>query len=86
MRIQGAVVREQGVTFAVVSVKPMVVNNRARADETVAAMQVTFGGLPVVLMAQSAGGCPTFYGRQDIARFLSSVPISALPWKWYSIH
>jgi hypothetical protein len=43
-------------------------------------------GVPVVLMAQDGLGRPTFYGRQDIARFLSGVPLNAIPWREYTIN
>lgn len=84
MRVQGAVIREQGQTFAVVIVKPRVVQNRAEAADAIQSFSPVFG-VPVVLMAQDGRGRPTFYGRQDIARFLSGVPLSAIPWREYTI-
>ena len=85
MRVQGAVIREQGQTFAVVIVKPHVVQNRAEAADAIQSFTPVFG-MPVVLMAQDGRGRPTFYGRQDIARFLSGVPLSAIPWREYTIN
>lgn len=85
MTFQGAVIREQGVTFAVVIVKKYVIDNSSEAGQAIAAFQPVFPGLPVVLMAQDARGTPTYYGRQDIARFLSGVPLSAVPWKQYAV-
>lgn len=85
MRLQGAVLREQGVSFAVVAVERHVVNDRARAAETIGSLRPAFAGLPVILMAQDARGRPTFYGRQDIARFLARVPVSAIPWREYTL-
>ena len=35
MRVQGAVIREQGQTFAVIIVKPHVVQNRAKAADAI---------------------------------------------------
>lgn len=84
MKFQAAVVKEQGVTFAVVVVKPHVVSNRSEANEAVRAFQPVFPGLPVILMAQDARGVPTYFGRQDIARFMAKVSIAAVPWKQYS--
>jgi hypothetical protein len=37
MKIQGAVIREQGVTFAVVVVKRHVIDSRSEADRAIAA-------------------------------------------------
>lgn len=84
MRFQGAVITEQGVTFAIVIVKRHVVDNRSEANATTVSFQPMFPGLPIVLMAQDPGGTPTYYGRTDIARFLSNVPLSAVPWKEYT--
>jgi hypothetical protein len=85
MRFQGAVIKEQGVTFAVVVVKPHVIRNRAGADDTANGFRRVFGAVPIVLMAQDSRGTPTYYGRRDIVRFLSSVPMRAIPWKEYSV-
>lgn len=85
MRIQGAVIREQGQTFAVVIVKPHVVQNSGLAVDTIRSFTPAFG-VPVVLMAQDGRGQPTYYGRQDIARYLSSVPLRAIPWREYTIN
>lgn len=84
MRVQGAVIREQGVTFAVVIVKPQVVQNPTAAAEAIQAFTPVFG-VPVVLMAQDSRGTPTYRGRPDIARFMASVPLQAVSWKEYTI-
>ena len=86
MRIQGAIVREQGQTFAVVVVKQHVIDNQAEAQEAIHAFAPSFPGMPVVLMAQDHRGRPTYYGRQDISRFLANVPMHAIPWREYSIN
>lgn len=85
MRVQGAVIREQGQTFAVVIVKPCVVQNRSEAASAINGFMPAFG-VPVVLMAQDSRGRPTYYGRPDIAKFMSSVPIHRIPWREYTIN
>ncbi len=85
MRIQGAVIKEQGVTFAIVIVKSHIVSNRHEADKTIRTFQPVFPGMPVVLMAQDTRGVPTYYGRRDITRFMAGVPLSAVPWKEYTL-
>ena len=85
MRFQGAVIKEQGVTFAVVIVKRHVIDNRAEASKVLRAFQPAFPGLPIVLMAQDFRGTPTYYGRSDIAKFMSRTPLSAVAWKEYSV-
>jgi hypothetical protein len=85
MQVTGAVIREQGVTFAVVVVKAHVVSNSHEAQDAITGLSPVFG-VPVVLMAQDSRGQQTFYGRPDLARFMSNVPVSAIPWRRYTIH
>ncbi len=85
MQFNGAVIIEQGVTFAVVIVRRYILDNRAEADKIIRALEhEVFPGLPVVLMAQDGAGTPTYYGRQDISRFMAHVPLSSIPWKKYT--
>lgn len=85
MKFQGAVINEQGVTFAVVIVKKNVIDNRSQAVQALSNFQPLFPGIPVVLMAQDHRGVPAYCGRRDIARFLANVPLQAIPWKEYTI-
>lgn len=85
MRFEGAVIKEQGVTFAVVIVKPHIVSISSEANDAIASFQPLFPGIPVVLMAQDSRGTPTYYGRRDIAGFMANVPLSAIPWKEYTV-
>jgi hypothetical protein len=86
MRFQGAVIKEQRITFAVVIVKKNLIDNKFEADRAVLSFQNVFPGIPVVLMVQDSRRVPTYYGRKDIARFMANVPLSAVPWKEYSIN
>jgi len=85
MRIQGAVIREQGQTFAVVVVKPHVVQNSSEAADAIRSFTPVFR-VPIILMAQDSRGRPTYYGRQDIVKFMVSVPLHAIPWREYTIN
>lgn len=85
MRFQGALVKEQGTTFAIVIVKKHVISSGSERSRAIAAFQPAFPGVPIVLMAQDSRGVPTYYGRQDISRFLSRIPVSAIPWREYSM-
>ena len=86
MKVQGSVIKEQGITFAIVVVKRQVVQNSNQANKALQSFGTLFPGMPVILMAQNYGGTPTYFGRRDIVRFLSKVPISAIPWKTYTIY
>lgn len=85
MTFDGAVIREQGVTFALVVVKYHVVQSRFEAARAISSFQSCFPGVPIVLVGQDSRGTPTYFGRPDIARFMTSVPMSAVPWKTYTI-
>ena len=82
----GAVIREQGVSFAVVVVRPTVLQNALEANRTIGAFQPAFPGLPIVLMAQDSRGRATYYGRRDLSRFMANVPVRAVPWRRYTIN
>lgn len=74
---EAALVREQGVTFAVVPVKDHVLNDTRRRHEVAAEYSSVFDQAPVVLM-DSRGRT---WGRPDLVRFLEHVPPANLPWK-----
>jgi hypothetical protein len=83
MKFQGAVIKEQGVTFAVVIVKKSVIDIPTEAKKAIKSFLPLFPGIPVLLMAQDTRGVPTYYGRKDIAIFMASVPLQSIPWKEY---
>ena len=85
MQIDGAVIKEQGVTFAVAIVRPSVLDSPGRRDEMIVALSRVFGGLPTVLMAQNSQGTPRYYGRRDLVGFMASVPLGAVQWKRYTV-
>lgn len=85
MRFEGAVIKEQGVTFGILVVKRHVLNSPAERDSVQAQASRLFGGIPTVLMAQDLQGVPEYYGRRDIVNFMANVPLEAVPWKEYTI-
>lgn len=80
-RWQIALVREQGINFAVASVKDHVVCNSHTAERTIAALNVSLRQ-PVVLLSATGN---QLYGRRDIVRFLENVHPSRLPWRYVDI-
>ena len=86
MQFEGALVREQNVTFAVVIVKKHVLDNSAQADGVAGSFQPAFPGVPIVLMAQDSRGRPTYRGRRDIVNFLARVPVRSIPWRRYTLN
>ena len=85
MRIQGAVIEEQGVTFAIVLVKKHIVDNTFSANEAIDNFYPLFPGLPLVLAAQDSRGRFTYYGRRDITKFLASIDAWRIPWREYTV-
>ena len=85
MRIQGAVIKEQGVEFAIVIVKKYVVDNKFQADKAIHDFSPFFPEIPLVLAAQDHRGRFTYYGRDDISKFLASINPSRIPWKEYTV-
>ena len=85
MRFQGAVIKEQGVTFGIIIVKPYVLQSENEKAQMQSFGYGAFGRIPIILMAQDSRGVPTYYGRRDIVNFLSRVSIGRIPWKEYSV-
>lgn len=84
MKINGAIIKEQGQTFAIVLVKQSVLTS-SQKDSVAESLKTTFGNIPIVLAAQDSRGNFKYYGRQDIARFLSKIHPSQIPWRTYTI-
>ena len=85
MSFDGAVVKEQGVTFAIVVVKPHVLNTNSSCDEARQSFSRYFPRMPIILMAQDSRGIPKYQGKKDIVNFLSNVHPSRIPWKTYTV-
>mgnify|MGYP000847892914 CR=1 FL=1 len=86
MTIHGAVIKEQDVTFAIISVKPEVTRYTVRITAARQELAAFFPNMPIVLMSQDASGAPHYYGRKDIVEFLQTIRLSQIPWKTYHIY
>lgn len=84
MIIEGAVIKEQGVTFAITIVKHHVLRSPNR-DAIRQDYKRIFGPMPIVLMGQTSSGRPEYYGHPNIVNFLKNVPLNSIPWKRYTI-
>ena len=85
MRFQGALIKEQGVIFGIIVVKPHVLQNQADANTMRSFGSRVFGSVPIILMAQNSRGVPTYLGRRDIVNFISRISISRIPWREYTV-
>ena len=85
MKFQGALIKEQGVTFAIVIVKMSVLNSPNESGKAVSSFARYFPEVPIVLMAQDSKGTPKYRGKNDIINFLANTSLSAIPWKEYTV-
>ena len=84
MKIQGAVIKERGVSFAVIIVKQFVIQSQIEFQKSARSFSSCFPGMPIVLMAQDSRSVPAYRGRKDIVNFLSNIHVSQIPWKEYT--
>jgi hypothetical protein len=87
MKIHGAVVKEQGITFGILIVKQGVLSDSSRADSVREAWRnrAPFHGVPLVLAEQDSRGRFEYFGRRDLVDFLASISASRIPWKEYTL-
>ena len=81
--LTAALVREQGVTFAVALMKDHVLDNPMLADQQIRAVAAALGCPLVVLMGE--GNRRLRGNRRDVVDFVASIHPSRLPWKEYRI-
>ena len=88
MKVTGSVIKEQGVTFGVVLMKRgAFLSPTSREDFLVAAQDwPMFHRLPLVVASQDPHGRFTYWGRQDLTKFLSSINPSRIPWQEYHLN
>lgn len=82
-KARAAIVKEQGITFAVVHVDYAVVRDKAYANK-VQALYESYFDVPVVLMSDDAKRT-RWHGRTDIVDFISDYSFAQLPWKMYNL-
>ena len=85
MQVQAAAISLQGMQFVVVLVQMDLVTNSGEGDMAINSMEGSFGGVPVVLMAQREDTSPVYYGDANIVKALRDIPVAEMPWKEYSI-
>jgi len=84
-QINGAIVKEQGNTFAIVVVKPHIIQSSSETQEARNAYRHIFPGMPIILMGEDSRGKPAYYGRKDIVNFLAKIDPHRIPWRRYII-
>lgn len=84
MKVQGAVIKEQGLTFAIVVVKKHIVDSQSQSQDAINSFSSLFPSMPITLMAQDSRGTPHYRGRNDVVKFLANLHPSQIPWKEYT--
>jgi len=84
IQIDGAIVREQGITFAIAVVKKQVLDSSFEADRALEGFRRYFPAMPIVLAAQDGFGRFSYYGRQDISKYLASIRPARIPWRQFT--
>jgi len=82
-KARAALIKEQGVTFAVVHVDYAVVRDKNYAAKAQRLYESYFD-VPVVLMSDD-NKRTKWYGRTDIVDFISDYGFGDLPWKIYNL-
>ncbi|MBG4984746.1 hypothetical protein [Pseudomonas aeruginosa] len=80
---QGAYFVVQGIPFASVLVRPSAISSQKAKEDAVAFFQPYFPSVPLVLAAQGSDGRVTFWGKDDLAKFLANNS-HAIQWCNYS--
>jgi len=75
-----ALIQEQGQTFAVLAVKPHVVQNPPEREAMVAAARGWFG-VRTALLAEDG----RTWGPNDIVRWLQNIHVNQLPWRKFTV-
>ena len=70
--VRGAVIIEQGVTFAIIAVNQSVTNYTSRIVQVRQELSYFFPNMPIILMSLDQNGTPHYYGQ--------------IPWKEYHIY
>jgi len=84
MEIDGSVITEQGLTFAIIIVKPYVIEHEREAALAHREFSRLFPGMPNILMVQGANGIPAYHGEQHIIALLNRCDPRSIPWKRYT--
>ena len=86
MTLDGAVLHEGGVTFALANVPPAVLRNPTTANELLDSLKRDlFPDMPILLMAREWSGMPFYYGSDDARAALRGVHVGRIAWSRYNI-
>ncbi|MCC6533607.1 MAG: hypothetical protein IT531_13735 [Burkholderiales bacterium] len=81
--VQAAAISLQGTRLVVVLVAMDLLRSSGEADMAIATLAPSFGGAPIVLLAQDDDGSAHYHGDARLVRLLSGIALERMPWKHY---
>lgn len=85
MTFDAALVKEKGITFAIVSVDSSAVKDDWSINYTQRKYQLYFPFIPIILFIKDSINDPKYYGREDIVKLLADISPDQVPWKKYKV-
>lgn len=84
MEFEGALIQEQGVTFAVAVVENgLFYNSDDYIDQIRDTFVPYFPNVPIVLVSKDRKGRPVYHGRTELTLFLAGLDYRKIDWKQY---
>lgn len=83
MKVQGAVLEEQGIRFAIFKVEKEIFDVPGRARDKMISIQRQFPDMAVVFVSKEPGKTPSFFGRPDIVKMMMTANLDDVEWKEY---
>ena len=84
MKVQAAALTLGGHNFVVVVTSQEMLAS-GEADMAADNLEAAFGGVPVVLLAQTDDGSPRYHGARELVELLRGVPLEQMPFKEYAL-
>jgi hypothetical protein len=82
VKLRYARIAQAGHTFMIVRVQPAILEDRAKAEQTIQWLQTRYFQLPTALLTCDSLGAPqAYYGRRDLALVLARTPCTAVSWQ-----
>ncbi|WP_314971026.1 hypothetical protein [Peptostreptococcus stomatis] len=86
-KFTGSIIKEKGVTFAIILVKNSFLNSSSsNIEKERDRLLPIFGPTPIIFASQDSRGTFRYHGRKDIVKFLANIDPSRIPWKEYTIN
>ncbi|MDQ7095632.1 hypothetical protein REC12_18745 [Desulfosporosinus sp. PR] len=84
-QIEGAIVNDQGIKYAIVVVNHDVVQHINKNEEALNAYRHIFPDMPIILLGKDWQGKSAYYGPKEIVNYLAEIDPHRIPWRRYVI-